>query len=460
MLNNEQYAAVSLIESGASVFITGKAGTGKSFVINTFLDQTAKRVVVLAPTGLAAINVGGQTIHSYFKLGGGGVLTKRDTKKVNIIPPDTIIIDEVSMVRADLMDAVNWSLQKIMGNDEAFGGVQMIFVGDLAQLPPVVTKADQAEMDGRYKSPYFFSAEAFDFFTPIQISLENVFRQANDEVLKSVLNEIRDGRYSYQVGQALERCVISGAHRPPQNTIYLTTINKTADDVNRQWLHHLGEPISHFKAQISGAFSDKEIPAPMELSLCKGARVMFTKNDPEGRWVNGTLGTVTDIVTEKDEELDVDVDSIWVMTDETLSMSSRLLRVPRTSWEKKRYLTQEEIDANCFCRNECTCLKEDEPIPQKVIGSFRQYPLKLAWAITMHKSQGQTFDRCVVDMGNGAFTHGQTYVALSRCRSLDGLFLTRALLPTDIKFDHRVLDVRQRFDAARPVQDLFGQQMN
>ncbi len=410
-INDDFLKAVHALEhSDDCIFLTGRAGTGKSTLLRYFKEKTSKNIVILASTGIAAINVGGQTIHSFF------MLPPRFIQSADIQPSfknrqiiqklDTLVIDEASMVRADVMDAVDYSLRVNRGRmNTPFGGVQVILFGDLHQLPPVVEPELKEAFSRKYESPYFFHAHVFSEIGLECVELKKIYRQ-KDSSFVEILNRIRDKRHGSEDLKALNRQVLRRAAEADHIT--LTTTNRDAAAINELRLSQLPQPAYEYSAKVSGRFEESAFPGENRLVLKKGAQVMLTKNDLEQkRWVNGTLARVEDLTE----------NSI------VISVGDEQYEVPMASWEKSQYVYNEE----------------SEKIEQETVGVFRQYPLRLAWAVTIHKSQGQTFENVVIDTGAGVFAHGQLYVALSRCTKLDGIRLRRPIVHSDVKFDERVL---------------------
>jgi ATP-dependent DNA helicase PIF1 len=409
-LSDQQNQVIKQMESGTNLFITGNAGSGKSTVLRNFLLQTERKCVVLAPTGVAAMNVGGGTIHSFFKFGFGflgHVAPKRLRTAAGIKQLDTIIIDEISMVRADILDQIDKTLQLNTGKRLPFGGIQIIMFGDLLQLPPVVRYDEDQMFRDTYGGSYFFHAPGFKRAGFETITLSKIFRQ-NDEVFIDILNGIRHKVITPAQMSLLNEQVDPVFPTTSSGYIVLTARNQEADDLNHRNLINLVGESRMYRGTVGGEFKENDTPAPIQLQLKVGAKVMFVKNDmsEEKRYVNGTIGT---IVIMNAGIISVEVDGA-------------LVTVKPETWEQQRY--QYDEDNN-----------EWESI---VVGTFNQFPLKLAWAITIHKSQGKTFDKVYLDLGARAFAHGQTYVALSRCTTLQGLLLKRPLKFNDIIVDPEV----------------------
>jgi ATP-dependent DNA helicase PIF1 len=419
-LSDEQAAVYDAIENTREhIFVTGRAGTGKSTLLNHLSWNTSKQIVICAPTGVAALNVGGQTIHSLFRLP-IGLIADHDIeqnaelrKLLNTI--DTLVIDEVSMVNADLLDAIDRSLRQArQRKNEAFGGVQVVLFGDPYQLAPVPGDPEErAYFTDHYRSMWFFDAHVWAE-APLRILELAFIHRQSDADFKEMLNAVRHGRVTAEIAGALNG---AGARPAPTDggVITLATRNDTVSRINKLELERLPGSVKTAKAEVTGDFGGRTFPADEALELKVGAQVMFLRNDSEQRWVNGSVGVVTRIR-----------DTVFVEID------GEEFEVQPAVWEKYRYsyspLSKE--------------LKKD------IVAEFQQFPLRLAWAVTIHKSQGKTYDRAVVDLGTRVFSAGQTYVALSRITSLDGLYLSRPLRPADIIVD---LDVRRFMSQATRV---------
>lgn len=399
-------------ETKRNLFITGKAGTGKSTLLKHFCKVTKKKIVVLAPTGVAAVNVQGNTIHSFF-LFPFGVLRRDDVEslhhKAEIFENlDALVIDEISMVRADLLDAIDHSLRMNIGKNLPFGGVQLIAFGDLFQLPPVVVGHERAYMNDQYEGPFFFNAHSFEEADFQIVQLSRIFRQ-KEKTFQDLLNKVRDNDVTLDDLQLLNsRCCIDDNKEEP--AITLASTNAIVNRINSLQLDKVMGDEESYQAKIKGSFQEKDCPIDKNLKLKVGAQVMFVKNDSETprRWVNGTIGTIT--------KLSESYVKVKVGKKEHI--------VQKDSWEIYDY----KYDSQ---------LKSIEKFEK---GSFSQIPLKLAWAVTIHKSQGKTFEKVIIDLGNGAFTHGQTYVALSRCTKFDKMYLRMPLRRSDFITDRKVLD--------------------
>ena len=446
-LNNPEWQqALQVIQyTRRSLFLTGKAGTGKSTFLRYIAQHTKKKYVILAPTGIAAINAGGQTLHSFFKLPFHPLLPNdsrynarniRKTLKYSGITLkllrelELIIIDEISMVRADIIDFIDKVLRIYCRNmREPFGGKQLLLVGDIFQLEPVVKEEEWRLLQPFYASAYFFSAKVWQQMQLVSIELQKVYRQ-NDASFIALLDRIRQNQVSDQDLQAINSR-LGGSFTGTAHTfpITLATRRDTVDWINEQQLNALdGEP-TVFRGTIRGEFPLTSLPAPMELELKPGAQVIFTRNDKEKRWVNGTIGIVTGI----DQE-----DGIVVVCDE----EGHEYDVGEEVWENMRYTFDEK----------------EQKIVEDLLGTFMQYPLRLAWAITVHKSQGLTFRHVKIDFsGGGAFAGGQTYVALSRCMSLEGLCLEEPIRRSDIFVRPEVLAFARRYNDGRLMHEALSE---
>ena len=403
--NKEQQLAFELVENtNSSFFLTGRAGTGKTTFLHNVQKMVGKQFITLAPTGVAAILAGGDTIHSFFGLPIEACMPRtcgkmNEQKILTLLHADTIIIDEVSMVRCDVIDAIDYTMRKALRNNLPFGGKQMIFVGDMFQLPPVVKYGPEKDFLEDYyhtKDFFFYKSLAISRMRLVKIEFHKVYRQEDHRFLR-ILENVRLNRITPEDVRLLNSRVCT----PSENdgmVITLASVNKTADSINLQHLEEIDSKEFVYDGVIDGKFEEKRFPVEQQLRLKVGAQVMFTRNDPQRRWANGTLGHVTKLA--KDE--------ITVMLD-----SGEEYTVACCSWESVSY----EYDS------------QEKKLKKEVTGIFTQYPLKLAWAITVHKSQGMTFDKLSLDLSGGMFAAGQLYVALSRVRTLDGLFLSQSVLP-------------------------------
>lgn len=412
---NPQFAkALELMEEGSgNVFVTGRAGTGKSTLLEYFRSITSKNIVVLAPTGVAAVNISGQTIHSFFGFRPDVTVEKvRRQAKRKTAPIykklDAIVIDEISMVRADLLDCIDEFL-RINGKEPGlpFGGIQMIFIGDLYQIPPVVTADECFIFDEYYDSEYFFDSRVYAEIEIEHVELEKIYRQSDPNFI-ALLNKIRNKTIAEEDIGLINWNYIVDSTVLPKDTIYLTTTNAMAEERNKEELLKLPGKPDVFEADISGDIDRKHFPAEELLVLKKGAQVMLLNNDSAGRWINGTLGTVVGI---EEDCLEVRLSN------------GPVEEVKPFKWNVYRFYWDQD----------------SKSVAADNVGSFRQFPLKLAWAITIHKSQGKTFDNVAIDLGRGTFASGQLYVALSRCRSLEGVFLKREINLSDVRVDFRVM---------------------
>jgi ATP-dependent DNA helicase PIF1 len=431
-LNREFRRALELLEgSRRHVLVTGRAGTGKSTLLRYFLQTTRKRAVVVAPTGVAAVNVGGQTIHSFF---GFRPDVTPDRVSQLLVPGgresvykrlEVLVVDEVSMVRADLLDCVDRFL-RLNGpqRNRPFGGVQMAFFGDLYQLPPVVTGSERQALQAVYETPYFYSAKAFHDLDVEPVELEKVYRQQDAEFLE-ILGAIRNGSVTDDHLERLNRRVDPTFDpAPDQLYVQLTATNRLADAVNRDQLLRLrGRPYV-FLGLLEGQFGGDHAPAPVQLEVKVGAQVMMVNNDAQGRWVNGTVGRVVAVPVPDDPVVLVELED-----------GTEVEVTPHT-WELFSFYVE---------RGE---------LRSRVVGQYTQLPIALAWAVTIHKSQGKTFDRVVIDIGRGAFAPGQVYVALSRCRTLEGIVLRRPIERKHVWVDYRIVKFLTRFQYERAERVL------
>ncbi len=396
----------NILSEGRNVFLTGRAGTGKTTLLRRIIASEGDRTVVLAPTGLAAVNVGGQTIHSFFNFP-PRLLDVADAKKLRnqrlVRAMQTMIIDEISMVRSDMMQAIDNTLRLNRGNKQPFGGVRMILTGDLHQLPPVVEGEIQPILEDRFGGPWFFKAPAVSNGGFRIAALKKVFRQEDEDFIR-ILNGLRNSRLTHD-DEELLRTRVTG--RTPaeasQTHVVLTPNNAAAWRINQMRLAELPGEQREYSATLEGNFDQKAYPTEDLLQLKMNARVMMIRNDPQGRWVNGSLGTVVGMGE----------------TDCFVEIDGQTHRVGEQAWEKFRY----EFD------------EKKKSVDRSVVGSFKQLPLRLAYAVTIHKSQGLTLDKTYIDFDRGMFAHGQAYVAFSRCRSLGGLELSRPLRPRDVIID-------------------------
>ena len=435
-LSDEQQRLFEYIESTeAHVFVTGRAGTGKSTLLNYLVENTDKSVAVVAPTGIAALNVNGRTINSLFGFHFDllhdvdfGKQMRRYTREI-LAAIDLLVIDEVSMVNADTMDAISRAMGVARGKRKVpFGGAQVVMFGDPYQLAPVPPRKPHeiAYMGENYQSLWFFDAHVWRDAGLERYELIEIFRQ-KDGRFKDILNAIRDGSVTQEMLDELNQQAVRAI--PHNDVLRLATVNAMVDSVNRNRLAELPAKSRVFKAQASGdlkAFENTK-PAEEQLELKEGAQVMFIKNDDSSpfkdsdgsairRWVNGTIGRVVEF--KSDSHIIVEADGVRH-------------DVGRATWEQVKYELEEYFDEDTN--------KVKEKIISVPVAEYRQFPLRLAWAVTIHKSQGQTFDEVMIDLGSGAFATGQTYVGLSRVRSMNGLYLNRAIRLADIKVDTRVL---------------------
>lgn len=424
-INEDFKKALFLIEeTSKNIFITGRAGTGKSTLLNYFRNNTKKQIVVLAPTGVASLNVNGQTIHSFFRFSPNVTLQSLSKERLNSKLADileniqTIVIDEISMVRADIMDCIDYTLRRYKKSKQAFGGIQMIFIGDLYQLPPVVSSVEEKEMfKTKYKSPYFFDSDILQNIQIELIELNKIYRQKDSEFI-DLLNKIRNNSITDFEIQKLNTRVIKNFNESEYLNsndfrITLTTTNLLADSINTEMLSKLSSKKERFIGEIFGEFDYSYLPTNTEIDVKTGAQVMMLNNDSQKRWVNGSIGKIIDIKKNKEtgvKEIIVELNNC------------KIVNVEPYTWELSKYVFD----------------KQNNHLDVEFVGSFTQYPLRLAWAVTIHKSQGKTFEQVTVDLGKGSFAHGQVYVALSRCVSFEGLVLKKPIKANNVWVDYRV----------------------
>ena len=421
--NPELELALQFIDkTDRNLFITGKAGTGKTTFLHQIKKESLKRMVIVAPTGVAAINAKGVTIHSFFQMPFGPILPnqiantsnqlrKFSKTKIDIIKSlDLLIIDEISMVRADLLDGIDQVMRRYKNRNKVFGGAQVLMIGDLQQLAPVVRPNEWGLLQSHYETVYFFSSKAYQEANVVSIELKHIYRQKNEDFI-TILNEIRNDDLSEKSAKILnKRYNPNFSPSKQEGYITLTTHNNRANLINNSELNKVKSKSTFFQAEISGKFNENAFPNAEKLELKVGAQVMFIKNDslPEKRYYNGKIGIITAISRETvNVQCANEVDEI--VTEKEM-------------WDNINYSINDETKE----------LKED------IVGSFKQIPLRLAWAITIHKSQGLTFERAIID-AEASFAHGQTYVALSRCRTLQGIILQQPMRPQDIMTDERVI---------------------
>jgi ATP-dependent exoDNAse (exonuclease V) alpha subunit len=411
-INDDFQKALDLMESDEKfIMVSGGAGTGKSTLLKYFRQNTKKKIAVLAPTGVAALNVQGQTIHSFFRLPFGiidsSMIKRKRTLKKILEKLDSIIIDEISMVRADVMDAIDISIRLYLDKAQPFGGLQIITIGDLFQLPPVVTDND-VSFNLLYETPFFFSSNVVRNFEVKAIILNKIYRQTNNS-FKELLNRLRHGAIEpTDIEELNSRFKENIKVRDLDNNIVLASTNYSANKINKLMMDRLKTKQIIYEADIDGDFPENIYPTELELELKEGAQILMIKNDPDKRWFNGSIGKIIDL--KKDEVL-VEIDGM----EHT---------VEKESWVNRKYTFNK--------------VEEEE------LGEFQQFPMKASWAITIHKSQGKTFNNTIIDLGSGAFAAGQTYVALSRNTSLEGIILKRRLTFEDIIVDEKILEFYEK----------------
>jgi len=431
----KKFASRFLNTTSSHVFLTGKAGTGKTTFLKSLTEHTHKNFIVVAPTGIAALNAGGVTIHSQFlippatyipdrylpeNLSAGGRYINSQTlarkhplnseRKKVLRAIDLLVIDEVSMLRADLLDAIDYRMKAARGNfNQSFGGIQLLFIGDLFQLPPVIRNDEQELLSRYYASPWFYEALALKNNQPVYIELDKIYRQQDDAFI-SILNNLRNSTITSADIETLNNCYHTAEQIDQlQEVITLTTHNYKADQLNRQALDNLKSESHYFEAILDGEFPESMYPVQPQLELKEGAQIMFVRNDTnfEKKYFNGKLATITRM----------EDDEVWVQ----MAGTQEPYQLTRERWENKKY----SVD------------KSNHVLNEEVVGSFEQFPIKLAWAITVHKSQGLTFDKAIIDVAS-AFADGQVYVALSRLRSLEGLVLRSKINPEVVRTDSNI----------------------
>ena len=413
---------LELLEEDAQhfIYLTGAAGTGKTTLIERVKDECLLKKMVVAPTGVAALNIGGSTINSAFRIGFDTFPLIQESKdprfKKLLKNLELLIIDEISMVRAPMLDAISETLQIHRNSSKPFGGIHVLACGDLFQLPPVVKENEETAIFERYESVYFFSADNFQAIkNPSFFELTSSFRQQDDKDFYDLLNNVR-------LGKNLETSIKeinTNCHNPEfdtESSLIITSRKYRAEQINEEMLNLIDGPATAAKSKEQGELNENDLPAPRELRVKEDAKVMFIKNDPDGRWVNGTIGVVIDCSDKNKKVIKVKV-------------GNEVFKVKREEWNKVRYVYDEFNDE----------------MEEEVVSSFKQFPLKLGWAVTIHKAQGLTLESCSVDLGDGAFATGQAYVALSRCKTLNSLNLYRELKVRDALVDPDIQDFHAEF---------------
>ena len=401
------------------IYLTGAAGTGKTTLIERVLEENALKKIVVAPTGVAALNIGGSTINSAFRIGFDTfpiIQESNDPRFKKLLKNlELLIIDEISMVRAPMLDAISETLKLHRNSNEPFGGIHVLACGDLFQLPPVVKDNEINLIDEKYESVYFFSSKSFkEIENPAFFELTYSFRQSEDENFYSLLNNIRLGDDLTETISSINRKCFNPDFES-ESSLIITTRKYRAEQINDEMLNLIDGPATSAAAEEHGELNENDLPAPRNLRIKKDAKVMFIKNDSEGRWVNGTIGVVTNCSDKKGKFIRVRV-------------GEEIFKVKREEWNKIKYVYDEYNDE----------------MEEEIVSSFKQFPLKLGWAVTIHKAQGLTLESCSIDLGDGAFATGQTYVALSRCKTLNSVNLYQELKERDALVDSAIKDFHKK----------------
>jgi len=401
------------------IYLTGAAGTGKTTLIERVLEENTLKKIVVAPTGVAALNIGGSTINSAFRIGFDTfpiIQESNDPRFKKLLKNlELLIIDEISMVRAPMLDAISETLKLHRNSNEPFGGIHVLACGDLFQLPPVVKDNEINLIDEKYESVYFFSSKSFkEIENPAFFELTYSFRQSEDENFYSLLNNIRLGDDLTETISSINRKCFNPDFES-ESSLIITTRKYRAEQINDEMLNLIDGPATSAAAEEHGELNENDLPAPRNLRIKKDAKVMFIKNDSEGRWVNGTIGVVTNCADKKGKFIRVQV-------------GEEIFKVKREEWNKIKYVYDEYNDE----------------MEEEIVSSFKQFPLKLGWAVTIHKAQGLTLESCSIDLGDGAFATGQTYVALSRCKTLNSVNLYQELKERDAMVDSAIKDFHKK----------------
>ena len=428
--NHQQMLAYELVaNTNNSFFLTGRAGTGKTTFLRNIQQVVNKQFIILAPTGIAAILAGGETIHSFFGLP-LEVCTPctcgkmNDARRLALIHADTIIIDEVSMVRCDILDAIDYTMRKVLRNPMPFGGKQVVFVGDMFQLPPVIRQGPEHELlydIYNVNDFFFYQAYVIKRMRMAKIEFQKVYRQDNDQTFLRILNEVRDGNVTSASLSLLNQRVMQPTDKDMMY-ITLTSLNRKAKEINNQHLAEIDAEEYVYEGTVKGKFECNRLPVEQSLHLKVGAQVMFTRNDLYHRWANGTIGKINNLTN---EEITVELSNGEVCT------------IPKCTWDSVKY------EYN----------REERKMKKEIVGTFTQFPLKLAWAITIHKSQGSTFDNLYIDLSDDMFAPGQLYVALSRIRSLNGLFLSRDIKHHQAQTSQEILNYAKEYNNEKAIDN-------